>query len=355
MSVHLIDAPSALQRLQTFDAILDARSEGEYALDHLPGADNWPSLNDAERIQVGTLYKQVSPFEAQKIGAALVAANISRHILAHVMDKPKSWKPLVYCWRGGKRSNSLALILGQIGFQVTLIEGGYKAFRSALVQDIPLRVAPLQWRVLCGPTGSGKTRLLQALAAQGAQVLDLEAIASHRASVLGIIPGQPQPTQKAFETQLWHALCQFDADRPVYVEAESKKVGNLTLPDSLMEAMRQSPCIRLELSVPHRVQLLMEDYDYFVQDPALFGERLDRLADLKGRAVVDDWKARAHAGQTAEVVAELLEKHYDPGYETSTARNFKQYAKALPLPLPGPSGAAMATAAKALQAASALG
>jgi len=129
MSVHLIDAPSALQRLQTFDAILDARSEGEFALDHLPAALNWPSLNDEERIKVGTLYKQVSPFEAQKIGAALVAANISRHILAHVMDKPKSWKPLVYCWRGGKRSNSLALILGQIGFQVTLIEGGYKAFR----------------------------------------------------------------------------------------------------------------------------------------------------------------------------------------------------------------------------------
>lgn len=348
MSVHLIDAPSALQRLQTFDAILDARSEGEYALDHLPGAANWPSLNDAERIQVGTLYKQVSPFEAQKIGAALVAANISRHILAHVMDKPRNWKPLVYCWRGGKRSNSLALILGQIGFHVSLIEGGYKAFRAALVQDIPKRVEPLQWRVLCGPTGSGKTRLLQALAAQGEQVLDLEAIASHRASVLGIIPGQPQPTQKAFETQLWHALCQFDPTRPVYVEAESKKVGNLSLPDSLMSAMRQSPCVRLELSVPHRVQLLMEDYNYFVKDPALFGERLDRLVDLKGRAVVEDWKTRAHAGHTAEVVAELLEKHYDPGYETSTARNFKLYAQALPLPLPGPSQTDMVAAAMQL-------
>lgn len=348
MSVHLIDAPSALQRLQTFDAILDARSEGEFALDHLPAALNWPSLNDEERIKVGTLYKQVSPFEAQKIGAALVAANISRHILAHVMDKPKSWKPLVYCWRGGKRSNSLALILGQIGFQVTLIEGGYKAFRSALVQDIPQRVEPLQWRVLCGPTGSGKTRLLQALASQGAQVLDLEAIASHRASVLGIIPGHPQPTQKAFETQLWDALCRFDPKRPVYVEAESKKVGNLTLPDSLMDAMRQSPCVRLELSVPHRVQLLMEDYDYFVKDPALFGERLDRLIDIKGRAVVEDWKSRAHAGQTAEVVAELLEMHYDPGYETSTARNFRHYGQARPLTLSGPSPAEMDAAATRL-------
>ncbi len=354
MSVHLIDAPSALQRLQTFDAILDARSEGEYALDHLPGAENWPSLNDEERIKVGTLYKQVSPFEAQKIGAALVAANISRHILAHVMEKPKSWKPLVYCWRGGKRSNSLALILGQIGFHVTLIEGGYKAFRSALVQDIPKRVEPLQWRVLCGPTGSGKTRLLQALASQGAQVLDLEAIASHRASVLGIIPGHPQPTQKAFETQLWNALCRFDPKRPVYVEAESKKVGNLTLPNSLMDAMRQSPCVRLDLSLPHRVQLLMEDYDYFVKDPSLFGERLERLTDLKGRAVVEDWKSRAHDGQTAEVVAELLQKHYDPGYESSTSRNFSQYANAMPLPLPGPTPKDMAAAAHMLRVASAL-
>lgn len=348
MSVHLIDAPSALQRLQTFDAILDARSEGEYALDHLPGAENWPSLNDEERIKVGTLYKQVSPFEAQKIGAALVAANISRHILAHVMEKPKSWKPLVYCWRGGKRSNSLALILGQIGFKVHLIEGGYKAFRKAVIEDTPERVRPLQFRVLCGPTGSGKTRLLQALAAQGAQVLDLEALASHRASVLGVIPGRPQPTQKAFETLLWDALRRLDPRRPVFVEAESKKVGNVTIPDSLIQAMRASPCVRLELSLQGRVQLLMEDYEYFVKDAAFFCERLDRLTDLKGHAVVDDWKARVHAGQIAEVVAELLEKHYDPGYETSTARNFRQYPDALKLALSGPDADAMAQAASTL-------
>ena len=345
MSVHLISADQAMARYDQFDAVIDARSEGEHAEDHLPGALNWPSLNNEERIRVGTLYKQVSPFEAQKIGAALVAANISRHIQTHVLDKPKGWQPLVYCWRGGKRSNSLAFILGQIGFKVHLIEGGYKAFRKAVVDDTPARVAPLQFRVLCGPTGSGKTRLLQALAAQGAQVLDLEAIACHRASVLGVIPGQPQPTQKAFETRLWDALRRLDPSRPVFVEAESKKVGNVTIPDSLIEAMRQSPCVRLELSLAHRVQLLMEDYDYFVKDAALFCERLDRLSDLKGRAVVEDWKARAHAGQTAEVVAELLEKHYDPGYETSTERNFRQYAQAAKLTLSGPDVQAMQAAA----------
>ena len=353
MSVHLISADEAMARYDRFDAVIDARSEGEHAEDHLPGALNWPSLNNEERIRVGTLYKQVSPFEAQKIGAALVAANISRHIQAHVLDKPKGWQPLIYCWRGGKRSNSLALILGQIGFKVHLIEGGYKAFRKAVIEDTPRRVAPLEFRVLCGPTGSGKTRLLQALATQGAQVLDLEAIASHRASVLGVIPGQPQPTQKAFETRLWDALRRLDPSRPVFVEAESKKVGNVTIPDSLIAAMRSSPCVRLELSLPHRVQLLLEDYDYFVKDANFFCERLDKLTDLKGRVVVEDWKARVRAGQTAEVVAELLDKHYDPGYETSTARNFRQYAQALGLALTGPQHPAMADAARQLLAQSA--
>ena len=346
MSVHIITADEAMARYDNFDAVIDARSEGEYAEDHLPAALNWPSLDNDERIRVGTLYKQVSPFEAQKIGAALVAANISRHIQAHVLDKAKNWQPLIYCWRGGKRSNSLAFILGQIGFKVHLIEGGYKAFRKAVIEDTPRRVQPLQFRVLCGPTGSGKTRLLQVLADQGAQVLDLEAIASHRASVLGVIPGQPQPTQKAFETRLWDALRRLDPGRPVHVEAESKKVGNVTIPDSLIEAMRASPCVRLELSLAHRVQLLMEDYDYFARDAAFFCERLDRLADLKGRAVVDGWKARVHEGQTAEVVAELLEKHYDPGYENSTARNFRQYAQAPVLTLAGPDPKTMAEAAR---------
>ncbi len=346
MSVHTITADEAMARYGQFDAVIDARSEGEHAEDHLPGALNWPSLNNEERIRVGTLYKQVSPFEAQKIGAALVAANIARHIQAHVLALPKGWRPLVYCWRGGKRSNSLALILGQIGFQVQLIEGGYKAFRKAVIEDTPRRVAALRFQVLCGPTGSGKTRLLQVLAAQGEQVLDLEALASHRASVLGVIPGQPQPTQKAFETRLWDALRRFDPTRTVFVEAESKKVGNLTVPDSLMAAMRASPCVRLELSLAHRVQLLMEDYAHFAQDGAYFCERLERLADLKGRAVVDAWQAQVRAGQTEGVVAELLEHHYDPGYEASTARNFVQYAQAPRLPLAGPDHASLGQAVR---------
>jgi tRNA 2-selenouridine synthase len=311
-----------------FSTIIDARSEDEYALDHLPGAVNWPSLNNEERIFVGTMYKQVNAFEAQKHGAAMVAANIARHIQREVLELPKNWQPLIYCWRGGKRSGSLSLVLGQIGFKVNLIEGGYKAFRAAIVEDIPKRVAPLQFKVISGPTGSGKTRLLHALAAEGAQVLDLEDLACHRSSVLGHIPGQPQPSQKHFDTRVWQALRSFDPTRPVFVESESRKVGNVSIPESLMNAMRDSPCFELQLSLDERVALLMEDYPFFVNDPALFCHRLDALVAIRGKAVVEAWQERVQTGHIDHVVRELLTIHYDPTYAASMERNFTRNDKA---------------------------
>jgi tRNA 2-selenouridine synthase len=328
MPIHTLSADQALLRLDTFDTLIDARSESEYAEDHLPGAVNWPTLNDAERQAIGTLYKQVNAFEAKKRGAAIAARNIAAHIEREVLDKPKSWKPLAYCWRGGKRSGSLGLILSEIGFQVTLIEGGYKAFRNALLLDIPRRVAALQLRVICGTTGSGKTRLLQALQDAGAQVLDLEALAQHRSSVLGALPGQPQPSQKQFDTRIWNALRRFDPQRPVFVESESKKVGNVAVPDALIAAMRAAPCYNLVLPDEERVALLLEDYDHFVQDTEAFCRRLDALTELRGRQVVEDWKAQVRSGRTAAVVQDLLQAHYDPVYRQSMARNFRHYAQA---------------------------
>lgn len=335
MSVNFISAQDALARMAIplgtpggFSTIIDARSEDEYTLDHLPHAVNWPSLNNEERIVVGTMYKQQGAFEAQKHGAAKVAANISRHIQREVLELPKNWQPLIYCWRGGKRSGSLSMVLGQIGFKVNLMEGGYKAFRAAMVQDIPKRVAPLQFKVISGPTGSGKTRLLNALAEEGAQVLDLEDLACHRSSVLGHIPGQAQPSQKRFDTLVWQALRSFDVTRPVFVESESRKVGNLSIPESLMLAMRDSPCFELQLSLDERVALLMEDYKFFVDDPDAFCSRLDALVAIRGKSVVEAWKVQVATGHIENVVRDLLVLHYDPTYATSMVRNFTQTAQA---------------------------
>ena len=347
----MVPAPEVLARLDSFSTVIDARSEDEFALDHLPGAVNWPTLDNDERRIVGTTYKQISAFEARKRGAAMAARNIAQHIERHVLDVTKDWQPLAYCWRGGKRSGALALILDQIGFQVTLIEGGYKAFRAAVVAEIE-RLAPLlRLQVVCGTTGSGKTRLLHALAAQGAQVLDLEALASHRASVLGALPNVEQPSQKRFDTLIWEVMRRFDLARPVFVESESKKVGNLTVPPALMDAMRAGgACVHLELPQDERVALLLEDYAYFTRDPDALCGRLDVLREMRGKVVVEGWKELVRAGRFDAMVRELLVAHYDPGYLQSIARNFKGFANARHYEAQGRSQEAMATVARQIVA-----
>jgi tRNA 2-selenouridine synthase len=319
--------------LGEFDAIIDVRSESEFALDHIPGAINCPVLNDEERIRVGTMYVQVNSFEAKKVGAALVSRNIARHIEELWIGKPRDWKPLIYCWRGGNRSGAMAHVLARIGWPAIQLDGGYKAYRAHVSED--LAVPPrLAFKVICGTTGSGKSRLLEVLDSIGAQVLDLEQLAAHRGSVLGNLPSQPQPSQKMFETMVWEKLRHFDSSRPVFVESESKKVGNLRVPDALMEQMRLSPCIALTLSRPNRVRLLMEDYHHFTTDPALLNTQLECLVKLHGRDKITAWHDMANDGRMPQLVDELLLNHYDPAYTRSIDRNFTLFGDAEVLELP---------------------
>ena len=324
----LFTADACLVQLEQYDSIIDVRSESEYALDHIPGAINCPVLNDAQRIEVGTLYKQTSAFEAKKVGAALVAENIALHLQQKFRDQSRDWKPLIYCWRGGNRSGAMAHILAKIGWPVHQLDGGYKEYRRFITQQIDQQAQTLSFQVICGPTGSGKSRLLQTLAAQGAQVLDLEKLAAHRGSVLGNLPTEAQPTQKMFESRIWQTLRHFVADRPVYVESESKKIGNCRVPEHLMEKMRASPCIALELSAESRVQLLMEDYAHFVEQPHLLSVQLDHLLTLHGREKIKRWHAMAESGDLTNLVHELLTEHYDPAYLRSIQRNFLQLSSA---------------------------
>jgi tRNA 2-selenouridine synthase len=351
VSLRRILAADALARLGEFDAVVDARSESEFAEDRLPGAVNWPSLNDAERIAVGTEYKQASPFDARKQGAVLVARNIARHVEREAQPLARDWKPLVYCWRGGQRSGALATVLDQIGFQVHVLEGGYREFRRAVIAELQTLPATLALQVVCGRTGSGKSRLLQALREAGAQVLDLEALACHRGSVLGPLPGVPQPSQKRFETLVWQALRGCDAARPVYIEGESRTIGRLRVPEPLLQRLRAAPVLHIEMPLPARVALLLEDYAHFVADAASFCDRLAALRELRGAEVVTRWQATVREGGFAEVVRELLTEHYDPIYLRSMQRNFTAFAQARTLALADGDAATLAATARALVAA----
>jgi tRNA 2-selenouridine synthase len=225
---------SLLPDINRYDDIIDVRSPSEFAEDHIPGAINCPVLSDEQRCEVGTLYKVAGSFEAKKIGAAYAAQNIAGQITTMFRAKPKEWRPLVYCWRGGNRSGAMAHIFAKIGWSVTQLEGGYKDYRRHVIGALDALPALIHFRVICGPTGSGKSRLLRILAGQGAQVLDLEELANHRGSVLGNFPNERQPTQKAFESALWETLRRLDRNRVVFVECESKKIGNVHLPDPLV-------------------------------------------------------------------------------------------------------------------------
>jgi tRNA 2-selenouridine synthase len=336
--------------LSAFDAIIDARSPAEYAEDHVPGAVSLPVLEDAERAQVGTLYRQVSPFAARRLGAALVARNIARHLESALADKPRQWRPVVYCWRGGKRSAAFAHVLREIGWDARTLQGGYKAYRHWVVARLAELPARLRFRVVHGVTGSGKSRLLKALARAGAQVLDLEELAAHRGSVLGQLPDRPQPSQKMFESRLLEELARLDAARAVYVEGESKKIGQLQVPEALIQAMRASECVLLEAEPATRIALLIQEYGHFFTDPQALHAQLDCLTALHGRERVASWKALAARGAWPELVARLLEEHYDPAYKRSAQRNFARLAHAAVLKVADPGEQAFARLARELAA-----
>lgn len=302
-----------------FDDIIDVRSPAEFAEDHIPGAINLPVLDNAERAEVGTVYKQDCPFRARKIGAALVAANAARHLQGPLADKPGGWRPLVYCWRGGQRSGSFASILSQIGWRVDLISGGYKAYRHLVVKALYDTPCPSPVILLDGNTGSAKTDILHRLAARGAQVLDLEALAHHRGSLFGAMPGG-QPSQKAFESALAGAISQLDPSRAVVVEAESSKVGNCRLPPGLWKAMAAAPRLEVAAPVAARARYLVTAYRDMVANPARLAAVIERLRPAHSAAQIELWQDMVASGLYEDLAASLMAEHYDPRYNRHRAR-----------------------------------
>jgi len=330
-----VSIEQAIARFDEYHDILDARSPAEHALDHLPGAISAPVLDDAQRIRVGTLYKQTGAFEAKRLGAALVSRNIADLLEGPLADRPRDWRPLVYCWRGGNRSGALATVMARIGWRVDVLEGGYRAFRRQVIADLEPWPAQRRFLVVAGRTGSGKSLLLEQLAVLGAQVLDLEALARHRGSVLGHLPDAAQPSQKHFESLVWDALRRSDPARPIFVESESRKVGQCQVPQALIEAIRGSRGVCVQAPDSVRSELLMRDYRHFIDEPARLIARLQALVTHHGHARIEEWTAMAQDGRWPELVQSLLANHYDPAYLASMARNFSQLASFAQIDLRG--------------------
>ncbi|SEO17284.1 tRNA 2-selenouridine synthase [Salinihabitans flavidus] len=301
------------------DDIIDVRSPSEYAEDHIPGAISLPVLSDEERAHVGTIYVQQDRFLARKVGAALVARNAAAHLEGPLADRTGGWRPLVYCWRGGQRSGSFASILEQVGWRVGLIEGGYKSYRRLVVGA--MHDTPLAHRVVVidGGTGTAKTDVLHHLADRGAQVLDLEGLAAHRGSVFGARPGG-QPSQKRFEGMIAMRLTGMDTSRPVYVEAESNRIGGVFVPPALWKAMTRAPRVLIEASVEARAAYLVRAYADLLEDGSAFGAALAQLAPHHGKAQIARWQEMLAAGELRALAQDLMERHYDPRYAKSSAR-----------------------------------
>ena len=325
---------------------IDVRSPSEFAIDHIPGAVNLPVLDDAQRADVGTMHAQASAFAARRHGAAIVARNIATILETYCADKPREWSPLIYCWRGGKRSGALAHVMKEIGFRPVQLQGGYQTFRRYVVATLDSMPRQFEFVVICGMTGSGKSRLLRAIADVGGQVLDLEAIAKHRGSLLGDLPLDRQPSQKAFESGVLAALENLDTSRPVFVESESRKIGTVQIPDALLSSMRAARCVRLDTPQPLRVALLKQDYAHFLRDPHGLAEKFERLVQLHGRKTIERWITAAHAGDFDTLVDELLVRHYDPTYSRSIECNFPASAQALAITPTGVSHAALREVAR---------
>ena len=304
-----------------YDMVIDVRSPSEFADDHIPGAVNLPAMSDEERAVVGTLYKQTSAFEARKTGAAIMSRNIARHIDTVLQDKPPGFRPLIHCWRGGQRSRAFALVLSEVGWTTHLLQGGYKAYRRDILdrlKDIP---PSLNLQIIAGRTGSGKTALLQHLQQKGGQIVDLEDLAAHRGSLLGQIPGRPQPSQRLFESCLIDALLELDPDQPVFVESESSRIGNLQIPPVLWRQMTIAPLITLDVPVKARAAYLVSVYDRLTTDTSDLSRLISGMVRRHGYEVTGEWQKLMQEGNWCGLAEALLSTHYDPAYDQSVNRH----------------------------------
>ena len=312
---------------KTFDTIIDVRSPLEYEEDHIIGSINCPVLDDQERIIVGTIYKKKSTFKAKIIGSSLTARNIAKHIEEKFINQQGSWQPLVYCWRGGQRSKAFSIILSEVGWRTCQLEGGYKKYRNEVINFLNRIGSKLKIILISGKTGSAKTKILQNIKLQGGQILDLENLANHKGSLLGKIPGLKQPSQKLFESKLYHQIKQLDLRKNVYIEAESSKIGNIHIPKTIWAKMIVSPRIEIEADLELRSSFLLKDYRYMCENPELIKPIIYGLKNRLSKKLINDWLELITKKLWLDLTKSFLENHYDPSYSSNTIKNDRKVIK----------------------------
>jgi tRNA 2-selenouridine synthase len=307
--------------------IIDVRSPQEYADDHIIGSINLPVLYDEEYELIGRIYKEKSAFEANKTGAQLVMKNISTHLGCSLKEYDKRKKLIFYCKRGGNRSFSFFTVCGKIGWKCGVISGGYKSYRKFVIERIEKLSQCNEFIIISGRTGNGKTRILNLLELKGLQVIDLEGLACHRGSILGSYTDKPQPTQKHFESKIFETIrkCQFN--QIVFVESESRKIGNLSIPDQFFSSIYNSRLIKIENSLKHRVDFLIREYPNLMEDQAAIFDLVNLLRKRIPKEDILRIEKYITNREFKKLASNLLSIHYDKSYDKSMLQRIGKFVK----------------------------
>ena len=299
---------STFLELRPQSVVIDVRTPAEFKQGHIAGAVNIPLFTDEERVVVGTLYKKVGKDAAIDKGLEFVGPRMAT--MVSQARKLYNGNPLLlYCWRGGMRSNSVAWLFNTAGIEAHTVVGGYKSYRREFGHYLQ---KPWNYIVVGGATGSGKTDLLKALETSGNQVIDLEGLAHHKGSSFGAIGEQPQPSSEQFENMIFEKMLTFDIAKPVWLENESRTIGKVFIPQKMFADMEKCLLIRLQVPLETRVKRLVRDYTLCNKEDLL--NAVERITKRLGGVAAKRAKEAIEVGDFA-LAAEILLAYYDKTYE----------------------------------------